>query len=162
MKIIRNKIEKIYENRYCSYLVIKCSEIQATEDNYVALQELYSETAEGFCLTHLQAEVVDDSCGNIVPGTTGCGEGWQDGPHAWVEAGSCFNMTSHASALIVAVLNSILLLECVFHLGNSKQDQQRDLWFWHVLDTCGMNKRVLRIQAIKSIHLLYFSSFYCF
>lgn len=44
--------------KWLFYLVIKCSEIQATEDNYVALQALfYSETAEGFCLTHLQAEV---------------------------------------------------------------------------------------------------------
>ena len=51
-KIIRNKIEKknIYETgKWLFYLVIKCSEIEATEDNYVALQALfYSETAEGF------------------------------------------------------------------------------------------------------------------
>ena len=40
-------------------------------------------------------DVVDDSHGNISPGTTGCCEGWHGDLHAWVEAGSCFNMTSH-------------------------------------------------------------------
>lgn len=62
--------------KWLFYLVIKCSEIEVTEDNYVASQALLFRNSRGFLSNRPACRgVVDDSCGNIVPGTTGCCEG---------------------------------------------------------------------------------------
>lgn len=62
--------------KWLFYLVIKCSEIEVTEDNYVALQALLFRNSRGFLSNRPACRgVVVDSCGNIVPGQLGAVKG---------------------------------------------------------------------------------------